>query len=104
MEYGWVIAFRDKEGFELAYHETHDGNPLGKITVYSNKHQAERVLEELKRDLAHALQYGVEYIEKVRYWLFFTKDVKRYMSLDTEKYRAYENLWNTLHLKQAKIA
>lgn len=103
MEFGYAIYYKDAQGFEVAYHTEYDGNPLGQILVYKNKHQIKTPFDEVKSRISDILKYGMPIYGKRKKWFFWEEEVIERVSLSIPEYRNMQRLHDTLFIKQVRV-
>ncbi|AGE48142.1 hypothetical protein CPTAKMNP4_019 [Salmonella phage vB_SenM-AKM_NP4] len=97
MHYGYMLVYKDKDGFELPYFES------GKATIYEKFDDAVKHYEQLKTYLTHILNVGkVETtIKKRRFW--FDKVEMKFKKLSEIESRMNRQIMNTLSVKRVSV-
>lgn len=104
MQSGYILAYKDKDSFKVAFIDEHDGNPLGKITVYINSHQANEARAKKKKELAELLAHGNR-IETTTGMLWWKKTIMvPGPKMSEDIYRYLKRIHDTILVKQVKLA
>lgn len=104
MHYGYALITKDKDGFEIPFYESWDGNPLGLCFIFTNKISAEKYMGTQLGKLQHLLENGRQVETQVTKWLFFKRDIIEHIPLTEQERRYVQQMINTLQVKKVKVA
>ena len=105
MHHGYMLVYKDKDGYEIPLYQAFRGNPIGVSMVFSNELDAEHMKSCILSDLRDDLQYGVKVIGEETKWLFFKRSTITHIPIvDENTRRNTQQIINTLHVKRVKVA
>ncbi|ANA49369.1 hypothetical protein BI049_gp015 [Salmonella phage vB_SnwM_CGG4-1] len=105
MHYGYMLVYKDKDGYEIPLYHSFRGNLHGASTVFSNEADAEHMKNSKLVSLKEILRLGKKSVGEETKWLFFKRNTIIYIPVvDETERRNIQQIINTLHVKRVKIA
>jgi hypothetical protein len=104
MNYGYMIVYADKDGFDIPYFEEYRGNMAGVAHYFNNENDATYHLCDIIVYYQNKLQHGHTRFVKKRKWLLFKQTVTERTPLTSEEHRNIEFLIKRLRVKRVMVA
>lgn len=104
MYIGWTVIFKDVDGFTLPYVPYVEGvlNSKEPVKIYSKTADASQAFDQARLELEESLKgIKVYKVKKVLWWEYVTIT---YEPLPTVAYTKIKRMYDTLFIKQVKVA